>query len=272
MYPPESDKRNNILRSRPAPYLLHTKSIPTALILRLYRRGANMEKVRRRRKTEQEQNIFLIMKTHLFFQIVIKEDLENHNYFLTLQNNLMTMTTNDDILLLKLIKEGDEHAFKHLFDNYFTPLCRYINIYLDNFAEAEELALDIFTYLWENREQVDIRLSFKAYLFQAARNRCFNALRDRKQTTTLDENLHETLQYKEYPTLEIEELNKLIQEAICTLPDRCREVFLKSRQEQMANQEIADDMNISVKTVEAQITKALKIIKKSLGEGYAYLF
>ena len=144
--------------------------------------------------------------------------------------------------------------------------------YLDNFAEAEELALDIFTYLWENREQVDIRLSFKAYLFQAARNRCFNALRDRKQTTTLDENLHETLQYKEYPTLEIEELNKLIQEAICTLPDRCREVFLKSRQEQMANQEIADDMNISVKTVEAQITKALKIIKKSLGEGYAYLF
>ena len=76
------------------------------------------------------------------------------------------MTTNDDILLLKLIKEGDEHAFKHLFDNYFTPLCRYINIYLDNFAEAEELALDIFTYLWENREQVDIRLSFKAYLFR----------------------------------------------------------------------------------------------------------
>ena len=70
----------------------------------------------------------------------------------------------------------------------------------------------------------------------------------------------------------MEELNRLIQEAICALPDKCREVFLKSRHENMSNQEIATDMNISVKTVEAQITKALKRIKKFLGEGYAYLF
>ena len=182
------------------------------------------------------------------------------------------MTTADDILLLKLIKNGDEHAFRHLFDSYFVSLCRYINIYLDNYAETEELALDIFTYLWENREQVEIKLSFKAYLFQAARNRCLNALRDRKQTTPLDQTLQETLQDRSYPALEMEELNKLIQEAIGALPEKCREVFLKSRQENMPNQEIADTMNISVKTVEAQITKALKRIKKYLGEGYTYLF
>ncbi len=187
-------------------------------------------------------------------------------------NNYLNMTTADDILLLKLIKNGDEHAFKHLFDSYFVSLCRYINIYLDNFAETEELALDIFTYLWENREQVEIKLSFKAYLFQAARNRCLNALRDRKQTTPLNEALQETLQDKDYPTLEMEELNQLIQDAICTLPEKCREVFLKSRQKNMSNQEIAEEMEISVKTVEAQITKALKRIKKFLGEGYSYLF
>lgn len=182
------------------------------------------------------------------------------------------MTTADDILLLKLIKNGDEHAFKHLFDSYFVSLCRFINIYLDHPAESEELALDIFTYLWENREQVEIKLSFKAYLFQAARNRCLNALRDRKPTTSLDDTLQNTLQDRDYPSLEIDELNRLIQEAISALPDKCREVFLHSRQESLSNQEIADKMGISVKTVEAQITKALKRIRKYLGEGYSYLF
>lgn len=142
-----------------------------------------------------------------------------------------------------------------------SPLCRYTISIWRTLQKQKSLHWIFLLIYGKTGNMVDIRLSFKAYLFQAARNRCFNALRDRKQTTTLDENLHETLQYKEYPTLEIEELNKLIQEAICTLPNRCREVFLKSRQEQMANQEIADDMNISVKTVEAQITKALKIIK-----------
>lgn len=198
--------------------------------------------------------------------------MHTNDNFIILPNKYLFMTTADDILLLKLIKSGDEHAFRHLFDLYFVSLCRYINIYLNNYAETEELALDIFTYLWEKREQVEIKLSFKAYLFQSARNRCLNALRDRRATSSLDETLQETLQDKDYPALEMEELNRLIQEAICALPDKCREVFLKSRHENMSNQEIATDMNISVKTVEAQITKALKRIRKFLGEGYAYLF
>lgn len=182
------------------------------------------------------------------------------------------MNTADDILLLKLIRDGDEHAFKYLFDSYFVPLCRYINIYLDNFGETEELALDLFTHLWEHREKIEITVSFKAYLFQAAHNRCLNVLRDRKQTTPLNESLQETLQTKDYSTLELEELRRLIAEAISALPEKCREVFLKSRHEHLTNQEIADRMNISVKTVEGQITKALKRIKEFLGEGYSYLF
>lgn len=182
------------------------------------------------------------------------------------------MIPQDDILLLKLIKEGDEHAFKHLFDTYFVSLCRYINLYLDNYAESEELALDIFMNVWENRERVEIRLSLKAYLFQAARNRSLNCLRDRKNASPIDESLQETLVSNDYPSLEMEELNRLIEEAVASLPQRCKEVFLKSRQESMSNKEIADSMDISVKTVEAQITKALKLIRDFLGDGYAYLF
>ncbi|WP_455669955.1 RNA polymerase sigma-70 factor [Phocaeicola faecalis] len=177
----------------------------------------------------------------------------------------------DDILLLKLIQSKDEHAFKYLFDTYFVSLCRYVHLYLDSTQEGEELVLDIFMYLWEHSSQINLTLSLKAYLFQAARNRCLNFLRDRKLTISLDE-VGDVANDETVSSLEMKELNRLIQEAVCALPDKCREVFQLSREKNMTNQEIADEMNISVKTVEAQITKALKRIKNFLDGQYTYLF
>ncbi|MDE6800538.1 MAG: RNA polymerase sigma-70 factor [Phocaeicola sp.] len=177
----------------------------------------------------------------------------------------------DDVLLLKLIQSKDEHAFKYLFDTYFVSLCRYVHLYLDSTQEGEELVLDIFMYLWEHSSQINLTLSLKAYLFQAARNRCLNFLRDRKLTISLDE-AGDVVNDETASSLEMKELNRLIQEAVCALPDKCREVFQLSREKNMTNQEIADKMNISVKTVEAQITKALKRIKSFLDGQYTYLF
>lgn len=129
----------------------------------------------------------------------------------------------------------------------------------------------MFAYVWEHRAELEIRLSLKAYLFQMARNRSLNLLRDRKQEASLEELAVEPVD-EAGVSMEMEELHRLIEEAICALPDRCREVFLKSRREELSNAEIAVEMDISVKTVEAQITKALKLIRKHLGEGYSYLF
>lgn len=178
---------------------------------------------------------------------------------------------NDDILILKLIRQGDEMAFKELFDTYFTSVCRFMNLYLQDRRETEDQVLDLFTYIWENRETIQIRLSFKAYLFQSARNRCLNVLRNRKNYTSLDElEFHPGGNMES--GLELEELMELIQEAILDLPEKCREVFVMSRKENRSNKEIADKMGISVKTVEAQITKALKRIKDYLGDNYSYLW
>lgn len=186
--------------------------------------------------------------------------------------NLITNTM-DDIFLLQLIKNGDKQAFKYIFDTYFTALCRFMYLYLGNTQEAEDIASDILASIWENRKKLEIRLTFKAYLFQAAKNRCLNAIRDRKATVSLDDiNGQDTPQVNVTDSLETEELNHLIQEAILSLSDKCREVFLKSRTNNLTNQEIAESMDISVKTVEAQITKALKQIRKFLGEQYYYLF
>ena len=117
-----------------------------------------------------------------------------------------------------------------------------------------------------------LKISFKAYLFQAARNRCLNALRDEKVTVPVEESVNCIYDLSADTSVEMDELNQLIEEAVCSLADKCQQVYRKSREEGKSNQEIADEMDISVKTVEAQITKALKHIKKFLGDQYAYLF
>ena len=174
---------------------------------------------------------------------------------------IMVANITNDISLLRQIREGNEDAFKSLFETYFTPLCRFIYLHLDDKNVAEELAMDIFIYLWENRETFQIQLSLKAYLFQAAKNKCLNELRKKKETVGLDGVEVSTINTS-VSTLETEELYRLIQEAVFSLPDKCRNIFLLSRSENLTNQEIARRLNISVKTVEGQITTALKKIKK----------
>ncbi len=181
------------------------------------------------------------------------------------------MHTEDNILILRLIKEGDRLAFRHLFETWFTPLCRFMHLYISEKTVVEELVLDLFMHIWENRQTLQIQVSLKSYLFQAARNRCLNELRKQKNTVSLDEISGEIIDAGVY-SLEETELHNLIQEAVLALPDKCREVFDLSRNESLSNREIADRMNISVKTVEAQITKALKRIKNFLGEAYFYFF
>lgn len=178
---------------------------------------------------------------------------------------------NDDILLLNLIKEGDTLAFRHLFETYFTPLCRFMHLYISDKAIVEELALDIFVYVWENRVSLRIQFSLKAYLFQAARNKCLNELRQKKNTVSLDDIDHDLFD-TESISLENDELFRLIQEAVSALPEKCKEIFNLSRNENFSNKEIAEKLDISIKTVEGQITKALKKIRDFLGDAYIYLF
>ncbi|MDL2304546.1 RNA polymerase sigma-70 factor [Bacteroides sp. OttesenSCG-928-D19] len=177
----------------------------------------------------------------------------------------------DDIFLLKLIQQGDKQAFKYLFDSFFAALCRFLRMYTSEHTVAEEIALDVFTAVWEKRETLDIKLSWKAYLFQAARNKALNYIRDNERYVHVsDWSLHEQSSWDH--SLELQELERLIQEAVCTLPDLCRNIFQKSRVEYQSNKEIAQELNISVKYVEAQITKALKQIRKYLNDSYAYLW
>lgn len=177
----------------------------------------------------------------------------------------------DDIIFCEMFRNGNEKAFKHLFDKYYVPLCRYMFLFVKNEQDVEEMALDIFEYIWENRENFDIKTNFKSYIFQAGRNRCLNFIRDRKELFDINEEVM-SLASDDNDRIEVIELNNLIEEAICQLPDKCRDVFVKSRFSNKTNKEIAESMNISIKTVEAQITKALRTIRKYIGEVYIIFF
>lgn len=181
-------------------------------------------------------------------------------------------TNSDDILLLKLIKQGDQIAFRHLFYQYADSLERFITYYIYDREKSQDLVLDIFTYIWENRQNFEIKQTLKAYLFQAARNKSFTYIRDKKIPVYLEEMEGMEIVQNYDSELELQELHHLIEEAVSLLPDKCREIFRKSREENLTNKEIAGQLHISEKTVEGQITIALKKIRIHLGDSYSYLW
>ena len=181
-------------------------------------------------------------------------------------------TNSDDILLLKLIKQGDQIAFRHLFYQYADSLERFITYYIHDREKSQDLVLDIFTYRWESRQNFEIIRTVKAYLFQAARNKSFTYIRDKKIPVYLEEMEGMEIVQNYDSELELQELHHLIEEAVSLLPDKCREIFRKSREENLTNKEIAGQLHISEKTVEGQITIALKKIRIHLGDSYSYLW
>lgn len=179
--------------------------------------------------------------------------------------------TMDDIFILEQVKKGDESAFQRLFEAYFVPLCRFVHVYIAQENIAEEIALDLFTSIWEKRENLSIQITFKAYLFQSARNRALNYIRDNERFISVED--FSAFECSEYDyTIEVHELEQLIEDAVNSLSEKNREIFRMSRFENLNNKEIACRLNISTKAVESHITKALKYIKQYLGDSYYYLW
>jgi len=141
--------------------------------------------------------------------------------------------------------------------------------YVKDHDIAREIVQDAFAKLWEKRDTIKLEKSPKSYLGTSVRNRCLNYLRDHKKfdRSILEfEGLGDGHDYEEHDHLVAEELRNRIEEATNELPDKCRQVFLKNRVEHMKYKEIADELDISVKTVEAQMSKALRIMRDKLSE------
>jgi len=132
--------------------------------------------------------------------------------------------------------------------------------------EAKEIVQEVFTNLWLKREEITTEKSIKSYLYTSVRNRCLNFIRDHKkfQSQLLDVDIADFDMQIENDPSGINDLEAKVNYAINKLPEKCAEVFKLSRFEEMKYKEIGDKLNISVKTVEAQISKALKYLREEL--------
>ena len=183
-------------------------------------------------------------------------------------NRPTILEKNDDKPLLEGLRQGDETAFDALFKAYYPPLCRYACSLADgDMDEAEDIVQQAFVRLWEQRDTLDIAWSLRAYLYKTVHNRCLNRIRDAKTRE----------QYKIYNAQQMEqqeahthtpepELVERLQRALASLPEQCRRIFELSRFEELKYREIADQLNISIKTVETQMGKALRLMRVQMAD------
>jgi RNA polymerase sigma-70 factor (ECF subfamily) len=162
---------------------------------------------------------------------------------------------------------GDITAFEMYFRTYYQPLCNYAYTFLQDKAESEEIVQATFLSVWEKKSSLKITTSAKSYLYAMVRNACLNVIKHEKikqkyagEELALADAGYESVAH----TVTKNELELRIQSAIQTLPEQCRLVFKLSRLEELKYSEIAEQLNISVKTVENHMGKALKIMREQL--------
>lgn len=168
--------------------------------------------------------------------------------------------------LVAKLKSNSSSAFQALFEKYSQRIYRFSIGYLKNNQEAEEIVQDVFLRVWKTREKLVAEQSFESYLFTIAKNSILNTIRKANYEKAYLEysSLHPNKNSLLEEELDFKELDRIYRQAIEKLPARRKEVYRLSRDKGLSNREIANELGISVKTVENQMTAALSAIKKEL--------
>lgn len=178
----------------------------------------------------------------------------------------------DENDLIASIQKGDANAYRHMFVKYYSPLCEYASHYISD-EDAEELVQELMVFIWEIRENWVIETSLKSYLFVSVRHRCLNAIKKNQYHERIYNQIYEKIkdQFEDPDYYFINELTENIHKAIDLLPDTYRETFTLSRLGEKTNVQVAEELGISVKTVEYRISQALKILRHKLKDYLPFL-
>lgn len=168
------------------------------------------------------------------------------------------------------IRDGDRQAFEHLFRKYYKDLCRFALDYVNHLRIAEDFVQDVFFDLWKERRTLETECSLKAYLYGMTRHRALKHLR-REQTRErwtesgdLQKSAPRRVPDQPGEVFEQQEQKREVKQAIEALPKRRRRIFMLSRRHDLTYSEIAAALDISIKTVETQMSRALKFLRKQL--------
>lgn len=174
----------------------------------------------------------------------------------------------NDLLIFAKIREGDIKTFEKVFRLYYAPLCMYASCIVRRYEDAEEIVQELFYVLWRDREKLQLQHSLKSYLYGAVHKQSLQYLaheevKQRYEEMVIDKNPDATEADAEQH-LAYEELQRVIDETLKRLPQRCAEIFKMHRQQKKKYEEIASTFQLSVKTVEAEMSKALKALRENV--------
>lgn len=176
------------------------------------------------------------------------------------------MLTGNDNQIFEAIKRDDHGAYETVFREYYRPMTAYAFRFLHDLTESESIVQDVFLRLWQKRKEIMITSSLQNYLFRSVKNNCINYIEHEKiKTGYQDMVIKNEADRSEYSEFFLEYgLRMKIQAAIAALPQKRQEIFRMAREDGLKYREIADQLKISVKTVETQMTLALKQLRESL--------
>lgn len=193
--------------------------------------------------------------------------LLRYKYRISFKIIILSLLRMKDIIAMR-IKNGDEQAFELLFRKYYLKLRSFVNKFLHDQEEAEEIVEEVFVRIWENRQSIDPDNSLVSYMFKTAQNLSLNAIRKKKTISRSIEVLQAEYADNIYSYSSedhhVFELEANIASAIEKIPARSKEVFMLSRMSGLKYDQIAHKLNISIRTVEVHISKALKILRVQL--------
>jgi RNA polymerase sigma-70 factor (ECF subfamily) len=177
----------------------------------------------------------------------------------------------NDEELIPRVQAGDSGAFEYLFKRYYSALYAFVCAYVDSAETAEEVVQDVFLRTWEHRARWEPRGPVQTYLYKSARNRALDLIKHRKVERLWSERVRSNRAHGSLPfarsaddAVHAEELEVTIARTLAALPERCRLIFLMSREHDLSYGQIAEVLDISVKTVETQIGRALKMLRKNI--------
>lgn len=180
----------------------------------------------------------------------------------------MSSKFENESVLISHLKDGDERAYVYLVKTYHSPLSNYAFSLTKDRAMAQDIVQELFMDIWKRRKKLDTVYSLKNYLYKIAYHQFVNEYRKSSALTALEHSYMEAID-EAIDDSNAELLKRkiaIVTEGIATLPKRCKETFLLSKKEGLTNLEIAEYLNISVKTVEGHISKAFHLLRARVGE------
>ena len=170
-------------------------------------------------------------------------------------------------LLIEKFKSGDPDSFSDIFSAYYKDLIFFAYTFTHDLSCSEDIVQDTFVKLWEDHEKLNITVSLKSILLKTIQNKCIDWHRHKKIVNNHSIYIIDNSPLYEYDTdnyILRSELEGRIEKAIANLPEKLKEAFEMSRFEGLKYQEIAAKLNVSIRTVEVRISKALELLRKSL--------